>query len=213
MVRVHDAARTDAPRERGRFAQLGRLIVAEAVRLIRLGGTSEIAEQAALLTREATGNRGQRLRSAGAPAFDSVNAAALVLTAAALPSGRGGELAVFRGWNGKARAVAARVASSTQGYVARSDLRDSLGLSESHLSHILSDLEEAGLVLRIRHGREVRVHAGAKASLPHVKELLGLTDTPRVPDQLGARRIRRAPQPTRRVRCESRRPAQMFAEA
>jgi DNA-binding MarR family transcriptional regulator len=60
--------------------------------------------------------------------------------------------------------------------IARARLRELLGVEESYLSHLLADLEAAGLIMRIRRGRAVSIHLGPVAESEHVKELLPILD-------------------------------------
>ena len=205
-----------APGERSRSlparsSQLVDLVIAEVVRLIRLGATSDLARDARRLSRATTGRRGTRLADADANVHRRLEAASIVLSAAAAPTSRGGELNVLRAWSGKARRLVAMVASAEGESLPRARCRKDLELSESAFSHLLADVEEAGLLVRVKQGRDVTLHLGTAARLPHVRELLDSVEIdrpePRVP--------RPSPMPTPGTWRPGRRdvrPAQWLAE-
>lgn len=62
---------------------------------------------------------------------------------------------LLRSHHGKSRQVLE--ATSAGGWIPRRDVRDRVEVSDSHLSHILRELVDAGLVHRRRRGREVEI--------------------------------------------------------
>jgi nucleotide-binding universal stress UspA family protein len=208
-------------------SQIAELALAETVRLIRLGAGSELADQAAEVARMTSGRRGAELEELDADVYRRFRASATVLRAAAAPSSRGGELTVLRGWNGRARQVAALVQAADDQIVSRSEIRRRFGFSQSHTSHMLADLEDAALIVRSRRGRTVLVHAGPKLDLPYVREILATVDLsdlgeqpaePDVPPVIVTtprRTLRLAPRPSDgdTFATVSVRPAALFAPA
>src|SRR4051794_8239801 len=83
--------------------QIAGLIVAETVRLIRLGSRSELADGALELTQLVARAEADTVASAYPESYRLASGAAVVLGAASAPSSGGGEMAVLRSWNGKAR--------------------------------------------------------------------------------------------------------------
>ncbi len=155
-----------------RATQMARLVVAEVVRLIRLGTRRQLAEAGDLLSRTLIGAQAPALAECQPQAHDLLCAAANVLDLAIAPSSSGGELTVLRSWGGNARRAVALVDRAPGRAIARARLREALKLEDSYLSHMLAELEAAGLIVRTRLGRVVTVHLGPVAERPHVKELL-----------------------------------------
>lgn len=155
-----------------RAVQVAGLVVGETVRLIRLGDRSEVTGAArelsklvARYTPDAATRHPESYRLAAG--------ASVVLGAAGSPSSAGAEFAVLRSWNGRAKRAVELLNRAHGQALARSELRAELGdLTESHLSHLLADLESAGLALRIKEGRTVTVHLGPIAKREHVQERL-----------------------------------------
>jgi hypothetical protein len=152
--------------------QIANLIAAEGVRLIRLGTRSELSEGAVALATLLAGRGGARLL-AEQPRAHRIAAGTLVaLKAATTPSSSAGELAVLRSWGGNASAAVAALRRAPEHTMRRAALRKALGVNESYLSHMLSDLEAASLIARTREGREVLVHLGASGRSKHVGQYL-----------------------------------------
>ena len=162
-----------------RAVQIAGLVVAEAIRLIRLG-TREDLSAAALEAAEAMLDPATEVLGRLHPeAHRLMSGASVALGAASSPTSEGAELTVLRSWNGRAREAVALLMAADGQAMARSVLRTRLGnLSESHLSHLLADLEAAGLAVRIRGGRTVTVHLGPAARHEHVRELVAPTAYP-----------------------------------
>jgi hypothetical protein len=130
------------------------LAVDEAVRLVRGGSRPELVAGGETLAAFLGGRRGANVQSAAPGAYDTLSGLLPVLTAASSPASKGGEEAVLRSWNGKARAALAAVAAERRGFLPRAELRERLEVSESYLSHLLADLEAASLLERVGgHGR------------------------------------------------------------
>jgi len=166
--------------------QVARLIAAEAVRLIRLGTRAELADASLEIAETLTGPKAKALAD-HRDAHRLVSGASVTLGAATPPSSKGGEMAVLRSWNGNARKAVEYLNSLPDQAVRRADLRELLDVDESYLSHLLADLEAAGLIVRTRRGRSVTVHLGPNARTDHVQELLP-ADPPPPPQTARARK-------------------------
>lgn len=164
-----------------RSVQIAGLVVAETVRLIRLGDRSELAEGALELARLIARAEIEAIASVYPESHRLASGAAVVLGAASAPSSGGGEMAVLRSWNGKAREAVELLSQAHDKALARTELRSALGdPTESHLSHLLADLESSGLAVRIREGRTVTVHLGPTGRSEQVQDQLA----PRRPPSL-----------------------------
>jgi DNA-binding MarR family transcriptional regulator len=156
-----------------RAEQIADLILSAVIRLIRLATPGQLADAGVGVSRRLIGSPAEDLERRHPRAHRVLGAASLVLAAAASPSSAGGEVAVLRAWKGLALEAFAAISCAPGQAMARSELRRELGhIDESHLSHILSDLEDAGLIARIRDGRNVTVHLGPLGREKHVRELL-----------------------------------------
>jgi len=163
-----------------RANQIARLIISKAVWLIRLGTQAELAEAAVEVAKALVRPSGKRLGERHPQAHRLLSGASVALRAATSPSSSGGEVAVLRSWKGKARRTVELLDAAEGERMPRATLREELAIEdESLLSHLLFDLEAAGLVVRIRDGRAVMVHLGPTARCNHVREFLGLD----VPDK------------------------------
>lgn len=160
----------DRPGLPPRAEQIADLIVGDVVRLVRLGTRAELTEAAAVMSEAIVSDAADLLEATAPEALRHLDAAAITLAAAVSPSSNGGEVAVLRSWNGLARDILTKVATKADGAIGRAELRKKFGVSQSHLSHVLADLESAGLIDRVRHGKHVTVHLGSTAYLQHVQE-------------------------------------------
>jgi hypothetical protein len=162
-----------------RPVQISGLIVAETIRLIRQGTTLELADSSLAVARALNRPEGRTLPQRHPEAYRLISGAAVALAAAAAPSSPAAGRAVLRSWNGKAE-EAVRILTQTPGHsLARAELRARLGEpAESHLSHLLGDLEAAGLVGRIREGRNVTVHLGPAVADEDLQELIAPSPAP-----------------------------------
>jgi hypothetical protein len=163
------------------------LAVDETVRLVRAGSRTDLVANGEALATFLGGQRGASLRTSTPGAYDTLSGLLPVLTAACSPAGKGSEQAVLRSWNGKAQAALDTVAAERAGFLARSELRARLEVSESYLSHLLADLEAASLLERVggRGRRSVDVRLTSKgrqlvtepapceqpAPLPHLRSV------------------------------------------
>lgn len=166
--------------------QIAHLIAAETIRLIRLGTRSELTEAGMELSQLLIGPSAERLRQEHPEAHRIVAGTSITLTAATAPSSSAGELTVLRSWRGSASKVVARLRREPGHAMQRADLRHELGVEESHLSHMLADLEDAGLVVRIPEGKRVTVHLGPTGRSEHVKQFLDGVEV----EPQGARAVR-----------------------
>lgn len=161
-----------------RAVQVAGLVVGETVRLIRLGDRSEVtgaARELSKLVAQHTPDAADRHPES----YRLVAGASVVLGAAGSPSSRGAELTVLNSWSGKALEAVELLNRAHGRALARSELRTKLGdLTESHLTHLLRDLESAGLALRIKEGRMVTVHLGPVGKSKHVQERLSKDPLP-----------------------------------
>ena len=172
-----------------RALQIANLVAAEATRLIRLGTRSELTEAGVALAKLLAGPGGERLKREQPAAHRVVSGISVALKAASAPSSSGGELTVLRSWSGNASAAVAELRRASEHKMMRADLRRALDVDESYLSHLLSDLEAASLVVRIREGREVAVHLGPAGRSEHVgRYLRGLEGDDAVAGRAGGRR-------------------------
>lgn len=123
------------------------LLVDETVRLTRSGSREEITHAGATLARLLGAPPGRWLKEIAPSAHRTATGLVPVLAAAASPASKDGGGMVRRSWNGLADRAVQLVAAAPDRRIRRSDLRRELGdISESHLSHLLSDLEAASLV-------------------------------------------------------------------
>lgn len=81
--------------------------------------------------------------------------------------------ALLRSQNGKPRRLLELLAAAPGGSLPRAELAAELVAGESHVSHVLSSLYDAGLVHRHRSGRQVTVTLAARG-----RELLGAGAAP-----------------------------------
>ncbi len=137
------------------------LAVDEAVRLVRAGSRTDLLVVGDALATFLGGPRGANVKRGAPGAYDTLSGLLPVLSAASSPASRGGEALVLRSWSGKAQAALAAVART--GSMPRAELREGLRVSQSHLSHMLKDLEAAHLVERVggpgRRSVDVRITA------------------------------------------------------
>jgi DNA-binding MarR family transcriptional regulator len=152
--------------------QVADFALAEAIRLIRLGTRDEIVDGAVELSQLMIRPAGETLSRLHPEAYATLVAASTALSAAAEPMSKGGELAVLRSWNGSALAATKHVSDAAGRALPRAELRELMRVEESYLSHLLNDLDVAGLIERVRVGRNVTVHLGARGYAEHVQELL-----------------------------------------
>ncbi len=157
-----------------RARRVARILMTEAIRLIRVGTRAEIADAALELAEALTRPSAERLKELHPAAHRLLTSASDALAAATPPSSGGSEMTLLnpRSWNGKSREAVAILSGSEGRSMPWAELRERLRISKSHLSHMLSELEAAGLVVRVRSGRNVTVHLGVVGRSEHVQKML-----------------------------------------
>lgn len=129
------------------------LLLSRAVRLLRGGSRREIHAEAREISRFLASAEGENLRQRGPEVFGGLSAIGRLLSGAArqmLPPAVDAVLLNYK--EGRGRQLLELLARRGQA-VPRSELRKELGLSESHLSHLLRELEEDVLILRYPAGK------------------------------------------------------------
>lgn len=104
------------------------------------------------------------------------------LTAKATRSDRGGVDALLRGHDGKPAQLLSLLAAAPEGTLPRAGLGPALGTGESHVSHILRSLYDAGLVHRRQQGRTVTLTISERGRA-------ALGPSPEVAEGRGPRRL------------------------
>jgi hypothetical protein len=130
------------------LAVLAEMAVDEAVRLVRQGTRMEILEAGDALAGHLR-IEGKFLPTAPG-ARDTLKGLLPVLTAAASPSSLGGEGMVLRSWDGKAMRALTIIAASPAGSLTGAVLCGRLGMAALPFGQMISDLEEASLLERIK---------------------------------------------------------------
>lgn len=175
----------DNPEERA-LSTLTALLMNRALRLLRQGSRQEVLDEALMLNRFLALPAGARLKEIRPDAFGGWTALGELLSAAGRSSSRAAIPSILLGTRG--RDVLELLASENRP-CPRSEIKRRLDFkSESHLSHLLRDLEEADLIVRYRPegGKEVLVERGPvgrevietsilPAWLTHLVDLLGKT--------------------------------------
>jgi DNA-binding MarR family transcriptional regulator len=174
IAALEDEKLEQSPSLKRRTKRLGRLVMREAVRLIRVGTRAEIADAALELSEALARPSAERLREVAPRAHRLMTSASDALGAATPPSSGGGEMTLLnpRSWKGKALKAVTMVNSAPGRAVPRAELRLQLEMEDSHLSHMLAELEGAGLIVRVRSGRSVTVHLGVVGRSEHVQAIL-----------------------------------------
>lgn len=153
--------------------QVAETILGRAVRIVRTGTLDEALDATLSLSGALMGSLAQVLGERDPDALKLVSAAELTLAAAYAPDSEAGQVPVLRKWNGRAVDVVALLQTAKGNALPRAELRERLRVDdESHLSHILRDLEVAGLIRRSRSGRSVTVHLGPTVSDEAVQEAI-----------------------------------------
>jgi hypothetical protein len=162
-----------------RAEQVAGLVLAEAIRLIRLGTRAEIARASNSLAQLLIADSGERLEREQEETYRLLVSASTALSAATPASSKGGALTVLRSWKGKACELVEMLNETPERPIQRAYLRTKLGIEdESHFSHLLSDLEAARLIVRVRTGREVAVRLGTAAHTDEVRKALQIEGEP-----------------------------------
>lgn len=193
----------DNPEERA-VSTLTALLMNRALRLLRQGSRQEILDEALMLNRFLALPAGARLKESRPDAFGGWTALGELLSAAGRSSSSAAIPSILLGTRG--RDVLELLASENRPYQ-RSEIKRRLDFrSESHLSHLLRDLEEADLIVRYRPegGKEVLVELGSvgrevveTSILPAwVEELIRLLGQTPVEKEAVARQLRKAGAPS-----------------
>lgn len=152
-------AETPSPKPADRVQAV---LLNRALTLLRTGARSEIGDEAYALDRFLASEYGESLRHRGEHArevYGGLGAIARLLTAAAERADGPAVESILRNHRGRGRQVLERLAEHGAA-MPRAALRSRLAMSESHLSHVLRELEEADLIVRYRQGKEVMVDLG-----------------------------------------------------
>lgn len=156
-----------------RAEQVAGLALAESIRLIRLGTRTEIAQASDELSQLLIASAGELLKADQPEAYRLLSAASVTLGAATSASSKGGAPTVMRSWSGKAGEVVKLLLGASGEQAQRAYLREKVGIAdESHFSHILSDLEAARLIVRVRTGKERLVRLGPIGRTEEVRKEL-----------------------------------------
>ena len=136
-----------------------------ALKLIRKGSSIALGSEAAALNRHLNSSAGRAVREADPSYYARLATIADMLTVAGQRTDSVFLSAVLSSHGKYARSILEMLADAGDEGLPRRALLDRLKVSESHLSHILRDLEEADVVIRFRRPglKEVRValgHAG-----------------------------------------------------
>lgn len=154
-----DALAADPAPEPAR--RLRALLLDRALRLLRTGSRAEIDDEATALERFLASAEGRELLEGSAEVFGGLSALARLLAGAADRADPAAVDSILRNDEGRGQQVLELLARRGDP-VPRKKIKAELGLSESHLSHVLRELEEADLIVRYRQGRgkEVLVKLG-----------------------------------------------------
>src|SRR4051794_21515697 len=133
-----------------------------ALRLLRKGSSVALASEAAMLNRNLYSTAGEALRQETPAYFARLATIADMLTTAGQRTDVTFVGAVLASHRKYATVILEALAEAGDDGIPRRDLLTRLGVSESHLSHILGDLAKADIVVvtRNRGLKEVRVLLG-----------------------------------------------------
>jgi hypothetical protein len=160
-----------------RSVQLAGLLLCEAIRLIRRGTRPEVAQASVELSRFLITSRGESLASVDPEAHRLVGAASVAIGAATPASSPGGEVMVLRSWEQKATSVLRCLHGAPEESLERGELLSRAGFDGQGSTHLLVDLESAGLTVSYRDEvNAVIVRARPKS---HEPDVLALIDPPR----------------------------------
>jgi DNA-binding transcriptional ArsR family regulator len=154
--------------------QIAGLILSEAIHLIRMGSRAETAAASDTLSQLVVSDCGEDLERGDSEAYRLISTGSVALSAATPASSKGGARMMLRSWSGRARKAIELLMKAPDQRLYRSDLRAGLQIEdESHLSHLLGDLEAARLIIRVREGREVLVRLGPAVERDEAREAIG----------------------------------------
>lgn len=140
--------------------RVGSLLFDRTLSLLREASRTEIVNECASLGSFLSSETGRSAERDHPVVYGSWTALSDLLGEAARRSDRAAVESILRSYKGYAREILEIIAQHGSP-VSRSEIRSRLELSESHLSHILRDLDEADLVVRYRdEGRGILVDLG-----------------------------------------------------
>lgn len=181
------------------------LLLDRTLQALRQGSRQEILQEAKALNGVLAGSEGEALEQVQ-PRFHGAWAAlGELLSEAARRSDRAAVDSILLGTKGHGRKLLEELARNGAP-MSRAKLRERLSLGESHLSHLLRDLEEADLVVRYRPegGKEVVVELGPvgrevveQSVLPKwIETLAGILTRPSMDQQAVVRELLEAGAPS-----------------
>ena len=142
------------------LGRMGALLVERTLHLLRRASRAEILEECLELGKLLIGPAGTALREAHPEIYGAWFGLSRLLAEAARRSDRAAVDSILRSYKGQAQSVLEALAERG-GPMPRSEVRARLGVSESYLSHILRDLDEADLIVRRREeGRDIVLDLG-----------------------------------------------------
>jgi DNA-binding MarR family transcriptional regulator len=139
--------------------RLGLLLFDRTFFLLREAPRDQVQTENRSLQRFLCAPPAQQLRQRDPELFGSWAALGDLWTEAARRSDRAAASTILASQGGRGREVL-EILAAEGGPLARGEVRQRTGLSESHLSHVLRDLEEGDLIERTREGREVVLDLG-----------------------------------------------------
>jgi DNA-binding MarR family transcriptional regulator len=138
---------------------VGGLILHRTLKLLRDSSRDDILTEGIALDGFLTSPAGDQFRTTHPDLYFAWQGVSALLGEAARRSDRAAIESILRSHDGHGRAVLELLAERAEP-VRRADVRERLQLSESHMSHVLRDLEEADLIERRPSGREVALALG-----------------------------------------------------
>lgn len=142
-----------------RLAGFGAMVLHRVLWLVRAAGRDAIVEERHALARFIASPEGEAVRRRDSDLLAEWKALGSLLAEAGRRSDRPATNSILLADSGRGRAVLEMLAERSDP-VPRAEIRQRLGISESHLSHLLKDLGEADLIERLPVGREVHVALG-----------------------------------------------------
>jgi DNA-binding transcriptional ArsR family regulator len=139
--------------------QAGALIRDRTLDLLREGSRGQILDEGLALDRFLSSPEGRALARNAPEVFGAWSGLAALLAEAARRSDRPAVESILRSHKGYGQTIL-EILAARGAPVSRSEIRERLGLSESHLSHVLRDLDEADLIARVREGRDILLDLG-----------------------------------------------------
>ncbi len=138
---------------------VGGLILHRTLKLLRDSSRDDILTEGIALDGFLTSPAGDQFRTTHPDLYFAWQGVSALLGEAARRSDRAAIESILRSHDGHGRAVLELLAERAEP-VRRAEVRERLQLSESHMSHVLRDLEEADLIERRPSGREVALALG-----------------------------------------------------